>query len=234
VRRFNLLVTVIAIGTMSPILAHAVPFVAEFTFDAGCSIYGHQPVPQVNGFDYCFTDVAIDSDVLGTGVTIDSFEASVFGDNSGAVINFDWEIYLGATSFGLPESQFIDTLIDPVSGYARTAPTILHTVIGSQIDSNDYTFSASHDFGSNVSSASPYLSAVRSVFTSPIDTTDGLYAQMFFWTADNRNSNISFGEVKLTVRGNVENPVSVPEPATLALFGIGLAGMGLARRRKTA
>ena len=28
------------------------------------------------------------------------------------------------------------------------------------------------------------------------------------------------------------HPVSVPEPGTLALFGIGLAGMGLARRRK--
>jgi hypothetical protein len=32
----------------------------------------------------------------------------------------------------------------------------------------------------------------------------------------------------------VEPPVSVPEPGTLALLGIGLFGMGLARRRKTA
>ncbi|MDX5297961.1 MAG: PEP-CTERM sorting domain-containing protein, partial [Gammaproteobacteria bacterium] len=34
---------------------------------------------------------------------------------------------------------------------------------------------------------------------------------------------------KLNVR---ELPVTVPEPGTLALFGMGLLGLGLARRRQ--
>ena len=234
-KQIKLLVTVIVIGTMLPVVSYATPvtFEANLTFTGGCSIYGHLPVPQTNGFDYCFTEVVIDSGVIGEGVTVDSIEASVFGTNSGDLINFDWEIYLGPTSFGLPEGQFTQTNVDPVSGYTRTAPTIFHSVIGAQYDTNDYTYLVTHDFGTNVSSASPYLAAVRSAFTSTFDTTDGLYAQIFFWTGDNRNTNIAFGEVTLTVHGSIEKPVSVPEPSTFALFGIGLAAMGLARRRKT-
>ena len=215
-----------------PMVSFASPFVANFTFDGGCSIHGYPPVPQINGFDYCFTEVGIDSGLIGEGVSISSIEASVFGSNIGDVVNFDWEIYLGPTSFGLPEGQFTQTHVDPVTGYARTAPTIFHSVIGERFDTNDYTFSVSHDFDSNVSGGSPYLSAVRNVFTSPFDSTDGLYAQMFFWTGDNRNVNIEFGEVTLTVRGSIANPATVPEPGTLALLSIGLAGIGLLRRRR--
>ena len=122
--------------------------------------------------------------------------------------------------------------VDPVTGYTRTAPTIFHTVIGERFDTNDYKFSVNHDFDTGVSSAGPYLSAVRSVFTTPIDSTDGLYAQVFLWTGDNRNSNIEFGEVNLTVRGDIANPIAVPEPGALTLFGIGLIGLGSVRNRK--
>ena len=36
-----------------------------------------------------------------------------------------------------------------------------------------------------------------------MNLTDALYAQVFLWTADNRNSQIDFGDITLTVRGQM-------------------------------
>jgi hypothetical protein len=181
-------------------------FVAAFTFPGG-RIFGHLPAPQINGFDYYFTPVMLDTAILGDGVTIESVEITAFGQNNGAVVNFDWEVHIGPMSFGLPEGQFIQTFVDPIAGYARIAPTQFRFVIGNQLDARSYQFSGQHDFVAGTTTANPYLSLVQAAFTSPMNLTDGLYAQVFLWTADNRNSQIDFSEITLTVRGQM---LSVP------------------------
>src|SRR3989344_665539 len=138
--------------------AFATPFEATYVFRGGFDIYGYPPVPQVNGFDYYFTPLALDTSVLGTGVTISSVEVSSFGNNLGSVINWDWEIHLGSAPFGLPEGQFTQTHIDPVLGYNSSAPTQVKFVIGQPVDSQSYLFSGHYDFGTSTMTATPYLS----------------------------------------------------------------------------
>lgn len=183
-------------------------FAATFTFPGG-SIFGHQPVPQVDGFDYYFTPLALDSSVVGEGVTIESVEVSAFGQNNGDVINFDWEVHIGPSPFGLPEGQIVKTLIDPVSGYDRIAPTQFRFTIGNQLDTQSYVFSGQYDFTTGTTIANPLYSTVHAAFTSPMTLANGLYAQIFLWTADNRNSKISFDEIALFVRGTGND---VPSP----------------------
>ena len=184
-------------------------FTAVFEFTGG-GIYGYPPKPQDNGFDYFFTPVMVDPAILGDGVTIESVEVSASGTNLGAVINFDWEVHIGAASFGLPVVQFTQTLVDPADGYTRNAPVQFRFVIGSSVDPASYTFSGQKNFTTGATSASPYLSIVKAAFASPLNLSSGLYAQLFLWTADNRNSRISFGTITLTVHGSIPaDPVYV-------------------------
>ena len=57
--------------------------------------------------------------------------------------------------------------------------------------------------------------------------TEDAYMTWNNWASSASTSNATWGFVT-----TVSSATSVPEPGTLALFGIGLFGMGLARRKK--
>jgi hypothetical protein len=156
---------------------------STITLEGKFRIYGHEPIPQVNGFDYYFSPVALDPALRGKKIRVSRVEVSVSGKSNGAVVNWDIEIFAGPSSFGLPVGQFVQTRPDPVSAYKRTAP--VHTRLSTQKE----TF---------ITSVSLPLESQRDVILD-----EGLRAQVFLWTADNRNCNLDISNVSLRFFGQV-------------------------------
>ena len=100
--------------------------------------------------------------------TYDSAEVSAFGQNKGDVVNFDWEVHIGPTPSGVPEAQFIQTLVDPIGGYTRIAPTQFGFAIGNQVENRSCQFSGQHDFVSGTTTANLFFSLVQQAVTSPM------------------------------------------------------------------
>lgn len=129
--------------------------------------------------------------------------------------HFDWEVFVGGAAFGLPVGQLLQTHVDPVSGYTRTAPVHAGFNINTLRfpDRNNYLLFTEYDFESNADSGT-FLHHTWDVHRATFDAPDGLYAQVFAWTGDNRNVGIIFDEFTLTIRGTAETLASeVPEPA---------------------
>ena len=80
------------------------------------------------------------------------------------------------------------------------------------------------DSGDNQVDVDSFLGAVPIGFPLTLTVTGNISYVFAYWDEINRNENGGLD--------NLQYVSSVPEPGTLALLGMGLAGMGLGRRRK--
>lgn len=219
---------------LMPLSAQGVPISVEFNMAGPFSIFGHLPVPQMNGFDY-----AITAEQTETGLAMQSFHIRSIVLTSEAVslgsrLNFDVEIHLSGSAIGLISGQYLNTLIDPVNGHTRNADSQFRTVIGDFPFTESFSLGVSYDGITDSATGSPALSTVKQLPNEALTLTDGLHAQVFLWTADNRNVRADFSNLRLVVEGDASQgfPVPIPEPTTIVLLSSGLAWLGGIALRK--
>ena len=128
--------------------------------------------------------------------------------------------------FNLNASPSNVTIVTPVSStYFIVGGPLAQSGFGSF--TNTIQCGTNCQGGNNSTSPNDYLA----LFVSGVTVQNFVAnAAGFFFTADLYGPNPTGGSVTFPVGSR--GPSSVPEPGTLALLGLGLMGVGLARRRK--
>lgn len=178
-------------------------------------------------FDYGISAEMVDASLAGQHLSITSIALTGSATGTSFVV-FDAEIHLSGTGTGLTAGNYDNTSIDPVTGHTRVAESQLRTVPFRNSGPASFAFSVTYDGATDTTTTSPPKLFDKELPEEELDLDDGLHAQIFLWTGSSA-TDVTFSNLVLTVQGEA---TAAPEPASLAVLGVGLAALGIARRRR--
>lgn len=190
------------------------------------------------GFSCTNGSVTYSHFVFSTGATF--FQTEVFFGNDGSVNGAQYDLFFlpGPNGFPAGERMFGFTAsINPsaTAGTEFSEYTFLSTApqpnpvvtYNAAVMGNN---SGDHDFTLEITASTPVLTAEKTLTFAPADTSDVVTFTVNPLAALNGPTVFNSGSIFNTLQLAV--PAAVPEPISLSLFSIGLAGIGFMRRRK--